>query len=88
MGFLSHLFGGSQDGSEKYIYIRGMMCQNCADHVAKALKSVPGVTKADVSLIHKRATIRVSDDVTDDTLFKTIVNAGYGVDKITTQKEE
>ena len=26
MGFFSNLFGSSQEGKEKYIYISGMMC--------------------------------------------------------------
>ena len=36
MGFFSNLFGSSQEGKEKYIYISGMMCDHCAAHVKEA----------------------------------------------------
>ena len=51
MGFFSNLFGSSQEGKEKYIYISDMMCDHCAAHVKEALEAVPGVLKAKVSLM-------------------------------------
>ena len=37
--------------------IEGMSCSMCVEHVTKALESVPNVTKADVSLEDKSATV-------------------------------
>lgn len=37
--------------------IEGMSCSVCVEHVTKALESVPNVTKADVNLEHKNATV-------------------------------
>ena len=39
MGFFSHLFHKEEE-PKKYIYITGMVCQNCSDHVKQALKAV------------------------------------------------
>lgn len=86
MGFLSNLFGSKPEGKDKYIYISGMMCDNCAHHVKGALEAVPGVVKAKVSLIDKMATVRITDEADDKSLFRAVVNAGYTVDKITDTK--
>ena len=40
MRIFSQLFHRDQR-KKKYIYITGMVCQNCSDHVKEALKSVP-----------------------------------------------
>ena len=37
--------------------ISGMSCKNCAAHVEKALKGVPGVTEARVDLKAGKATV-------------------------------
>ena len=37
--------------------VEGMSCSMCVDHVTKALETVPNVTKADVNLEHKSATV-------------------------------
>ena len=87
MGFFSNLFGSSQEGKEKKIYISGMMCDHCAAHVKEALEAVPGVVKAKVSLMDKRATVHVTDEADEKAMFKAVVNAGYSVDKITDTKE-
>lgn len=88
MGFFSNLFGGSAEGQEKFVYIQGMMCQNCAEHVTEPLLAVPGVLKVNVNLPRGRATLRVTGDVVEKDLLKAVVNAGYGVSKITEQKED
>ena len=75
MGFFSNLFSSSQEGKEKYIYISGMMCDHCAAHVKEALEAVPGVLKAKVSLMDKRATVHVTDEADDKAMFKAVVNA-------------
>ncbi len=60
--------------------ITGMSCAHCADHVTKALKSVPGVISARVDLGKGQA--EVSCDTVKTSLAdieKAVVKAGYGV---------
>lgn len=83
MGFFSNLFHHDDiQGTKKYIYITGMVCQNCSKHVTEALKAVDGVNKVKVDLMRGQAEVIVDDAVSDDTLLKTVVNAGYGVTDI------
>lgn len=78
MGFFSQLFHKDQaEGTKKYVYISGMVCENCAKHVTEALKSVDGIEKVKVDLMRGQAEIIAGDAVTDDTILKTVVNAGY-----------
>lgn len=84
MGFFSHLFH-KEEGPTKYIYITGMVCQNCSDHVKQALKAVPGVAKVKVDLPKGLATVVLDGEVSDDTLFKTVVQAGYAVTDVLAQ---
>ncbi len=84
MGFFSHLFH-KEEGPKKYIYITGMVCQNCSDHVKQALKAVPGVAKVNVDLSKGLATVVLDGEVSDDTLFKTVVQAGYTVTDVSAQ---
>ncbi|WP_296829012.1 heavy-metal-associated domain-containing protein [uncultured Megasphaera sp.] len=78
MGFFSQLFHKDQgDGTKKYVYISGMVCENCAKHVTEALKGVDGIEKVKVDLMRGQAEIIAGDDVSDDTILKTVVNAGY-----------
>lgn len=78
MGFFSNLFH-HDDGPVKYIYITGMVCQNCSDHVKKSLKAVPGVGKVTVDLSKGLAKVVLTEAVNNDVLFKTVVHAGYTV---------
>ena len=59
------------------IAIEGMMCEHCVSHVKSALEKVDGVTKADVSLKDKKATITLSKDVPNEKLIKAVSDAGY-----------
>ena len=43
--------------SQRSFDVEGMMCANCVAHVRKALDSVPGVSRADVSLPGKSAVV-------------------------------
>ncbi len=45
--------------------IEGMTCASCVGRAEKALKAVPGVSEASVSLATQRATIRVSEGAVD-----------------------
>ena len=90
MGFFSNLFHHDDiQGTKKYIYITGMVCQNCSKHVTEALKAVDGFKgKVKVDLMRGQAEVVVADSVSDDTLLKTVVNAGYGVTEISLQTKK
>ncbi|MBW3581690.1 MAG: heavy metal translocating P-type ATPase [Euryarchaeota archaeon] len=58
--------------------ISGMTCASCVAHVERALKGVPGVDSASVSLATERA--RVSGiGIEQDALVRAVEKAGYGV---------
>ena len=58
----------------------GMSCSGCAGNVEKALKGVPGVTKATVNLKAGSAQVEYDPDkATGKDLAKAVKNAGYGV---------
>lgn len=61
----------------KIIEIEGMMCAHCTGHVQKALLAVAGVTDVNVSLESKNATLTLSNDVSDQLLMDTVMQAGY-----------
>lgn len=65
-------------GMKKVLKIEGMMCNHCTGRVEKALNDLDGVT-AEVSLEGKSATVTLSKDVSDETLVKTVTDAGYEV---------
>lgn len=47
----------------KVFSVTGMTCDNCVHHVTEAIKNVPGVTDAKVSLTEKSATVEGEIDV-------------------------
>ena len=58
--------------------IHGMTCASCVSRVEKALKSVPGVTAAEVNLATERATVHVLKSATSSTaLVAAVARAGY-----------
>lgn len=63
----------------KVLDIEGMMCAHCQAHVKEALEGVEGVTKVDVSLEQKQASVTMADEVSDDTLTEAVTKAGYKV---------
>jgi len=56
--------------------ITGMTCGHCQAGVAKALKSVPGVTDAQVDL--KNGTAVVEGDAQPEALVAAVTEEGYG----------
>lgn len=62
----------------KTLIIEGMSCQHCASHVERALNVLPGV-RAQVNLSQKCAEVESAAEVDDETLKKTVQNAGYEV---------
>ena len=67
---------------EKILKIEGMMCMRCVAHVEKALSSVAGVSKVDVNLKKKTATIACMEEIANETLIAAVTEAGYEVKKI------
>ena len=67
---------------EKTIYIEGMMCSHCENHVRTALKAVPGVLEATASHTDKRAVVTLSQEVDGELLKKAVEEQGYSVTKI------
>jgi heavy metal translocating P-type ATPase len=66
---------------EKKLMIEGMMCMHCSGRVQKALEAVPGVTKVEVDLEGKCATV-TANGVADETLRAAVTEAGYEVTAI------
>lgn len=64
---------------KKIFVIEGMMCQNCVNHVQRALNNL-GIV-ATIDLESKTATI-TNSTVNDDTIIKAITDAGYEVKEV------
>jgi len=62
---------------QKVLKVDGMMCAHCKMHVEQVLSGVDGVETATVDLEKKQATVTLSKDVSDETLFAAVREAGY-----------
>ena len=56
--------------------VAGMTCDDCVDHVTKALESVPGVERADVDLVTRSAVVAARPDVEGATLASAVRSTG------------
>ena len=63
----------------KTIKIEGMQCNHCKMSVEKALNSIEGVIKVDVSLENKTATIESQKEIENDKIKEVIEEAGFEV---------
>ena len=64
--------------------VGGMHCPACSSRVTKALKDLPGVLEADVSLdTNKAKVIYIPGDTTPEALQQAVIQAGYTVEGIT-----
>jgi Cu+-exporting ATPase len=69
--------------------IEGMTCASCVARIEKALRSVPGVTEANVNLATERATVRtVAGAVDFPVLANAVSDAGYEARAVTTDGAE
>lgn len=59
--------------------IQGMDCGKCAEKIETALKAVPGVKDAHVSLLKETADVEVNKGVTVAALSDAVNKAGYAV---------
>jgi Cu2+-exporting ATPase len=66
-----------QKNMEKILKVEGMMCPHCEARVKKVLEALDGVTEAIPS--HKEGTVvvKMSVDVSDEVLVKTVTEQGY-----------
>ena len=64
---------------EKTMKIKGMMCGHCEARVKKCLDELPGVAEAIVSHKKNSAVVKLSEDVSDETLKQTVEAQGYTV---------
>lgn len=71
-----------EDQMVKVLDIEGMMCAHCQAHVKEALEGVEGVSKADVSLEEKQASVTMAEEVSDEILTEAVTKAGYKVKQI------
>ncbi|KND57917.1 Lead, cadmium, zinc and mercury transporting ATPase Copper-translocating P-type ATPase [Candidatus Burkholderia verschuerenii] len=62
--------------------VSGMTCASCVMRVEKVLKRVPGVESVAVNLATEKATVHVSDTVSDDQLVAAITKASYEAARI------
>ena len=62
----------------KKIFIEGMMCEHCKGRVNDVLNSIDGL-KAEVNLEEKVAYCKFYKDINNETIIKTISDAGYKV---------
>lgn len=60
--------------------VTGMTCQNCVRHVTKALSSLPGVSRVDVSLEAGTATVESDAPLPFDAVRKALSDEGYGAE--------
>ncbi len=61
--------------SETMLNVIGMTCQHCVSAVTKALKDVPGVKSAEVSLEKKQAVVQGTAD--PQALIQAVKSEGY-----------
>ena len=64
---------------KKTILIEGMQCNHCKMSVEKALGSIEGVTKVEVSLENKNAIIESTKEIQDSEIKKVIEEVGFEV---------
>lgn len=63
--------------SKQVVYIDGMMCEHCAKHVSEALLKLANVKSVKVDLKGKKALLKVSEPLDEDSLKKVIEEIGY-----------
>lgn len=64
---------------EKKMMIEGMMCPHCEARVKKCLEELSGVTEAIVSHTEGSAIVKMSEEISDEVLKKTVEEQGYTV---------
>ena len=68
-----------KNNMSKILKIEGMMCGHCEMHTKKALESLDGVVKAEVSHETGTAIVTLDKPISDDVLTQAVTDAGYNV---------
>lgn len=63
--------------TERTLKVEGMMCNNCENHVKKALEAIKGVEEAAADHTTGEVKVKLSKDVPDAKFEKAISDAGY-----------
>lgn len=66
---------------EKILKVDGMTCGHCKARVEKVVSAIDGVDSVEVDLTSKNVTVKMSKDISEQTLSDVIVDAGYEVIK-------
>nr|WP_305067642.1 heavy metal translocating P-type ATPase [Methanocella sp. CWC-04] len=79
------IFVSTTEGAERskrtQLKITGMTCASCVSRVESALKSVKGVSEANVNLASEKATVLYDPEAaTIDSMVDAVKDAGYGVE--------
>ncbi|WP_313957257.1 heavy metal translocating P-type ATPase [Aliarcobacter butzleri] len=69
------------DKMEKILKVEGMTCGHCKARVEKVVSAIDGVDSVEVDLASKNVTVKMSKDISEQTLSDVIVDAGYEVIK-------
>lgn len=69
------------DKMEKILRVDGMTCGHCKARVEKVVSAIDGVDSVEVDLASKNVTVKMSKDISEQTLSDVIVDAGYEVIK-------
>ncbi|RZV19779.1 heavy metal translocating P-type ATPase [Aliarcobacter butzleri] len=69
------------DKMEKILKVDGMTCGHCKARVEKVVSAIDGVDSVEVDLASKNVTVKMSKDISEQTLSDVIVDAGYEVIK-------
>lgn len=67
---------------KKIITIVGMQCNHCKMSVEEALLQLEGITKVEVDLDKKIATIEINQEVSNEKIIEAIEEIGFEVDHI------
>lgn len=63
---------------KKKIFLEGMSCKHCVNHVTEALNEI-GAKDVEVNLDKKLAIAEISEDITDEIIKEAIEEVGYDV---------
>ncbi len=66
---------------ERILKVDGMTCGHCKARVEKVVSAIDGVDSVEVDLASKNVTVKMSKDISEQTLSDVIVDAGYEVIK-------
>ncbi|MFW3371840.1 heavy metal translocating P-type ATPase [Aliarcobacter butzleri] len=69
------------DKMEKILKVDGMTCGHCKARVEKVVSAIDGVDSVEVDLASKNVTVKMSKDISEQTLSDVVVDAGYEVIK-------